>query len=78
MKTVTLEEAQSHLAELVESAAGGDSFLITREGKPLVSVASAEALRSPQRFGWMPGPPIPEDFDTMCQKEIEEMFYGEE
>jgi prevent-host-death family protein len=33
--TVTLEEAQSHLTELVEKLAPGDEVVITRDGKPV-------------------------------------------
>jgi hypothetical protein len=32
-----------------------------------------------QRIGFLKGQfSVPEDFDTMCSKEIEEMFYGSE
>jgi len=34
-------------------------------------------VRKPQRLGFMKGQyTIPDDFDTMGQAEIEEMFYG--
>jgi hypothetical protein len=35
--------------------------------------------RKVQRIDFMKGQfSVPEDFDTMCSKEIEEMFYGSE
>ena len=30
-----------------------------------------------KRLGFMPGLEVHDDFDTMCQDEIEKMFYGE-
>ena len=33
--TVTLEEAQSHLTELLDKLAPGDEVVITRDGKPV-------------------------------------------
>jgi prevent-host-death family protein len=47
--TVTLEEAQSHLTELVEKLAPGDEVVITRDGKPV-------ARLTPE---WPIGVPIP-------------------
>ena len=77
MKTVTLEEAQSHLAELVAQAAPGEEVVITRGGDPVAKLIATP--RWPRGLGFMhDGPPIPDNFDTMFQKEIEEMFYGED
>jgi prevent-host-death family protein len=52
MPTVTLEEAQAHLAELIERLQPGESLLITRSEKP---VARLTAEESPQRKPRQPG-----------------------
>ena len=53
--------------------------MIARAGKPLVRVVPVENVpeRTPRRLGFLEGQyTVPDDFDTMCQEEIEEMFYG--
>ncbi len=79
MITVNMHEAKTHLSKLVEKAVQGESFIIARAGKPLVRVVAVEAPEVPKRLGFMEGEiSVPDDFDTMGQSEIEEMFYGSE
>ena len=80
MRTVNMREAKTHLSRLVDRAAQGEAFIIARAGKPLVKVVPLDAPSEskPRRFGFMPGLNVPDDFDTMCQDEIEKMFYGED
>ena len=79
MITVNMHEAKTHLSKLVEKAVQGESFIIARAGKPLVRVVAVEAPEMPKRLGFMEGEiSVPDDFDTMGQSEIEEMFYGAE
>jgi prevent-host-death family protein len=82
LKIVNIHEAKTHLSRLVEEAAKGESFVIAKAGKPLVKVIrldEAEVEKPKRRLGFLVGKmEVPEDFDTMFQKEIEEMFYGEE
>ena len=76
MKTVNIHEAKTHLSRLVEDAANGEPFIIAKAGKPLVKVESIDA-KPLQRIGFLKGQiDVPDDFDTMFAKEIEEMFYG--
>jgi prevent-host-death family protein len=76
MKTVNMHEAKTHLSKLVDLAAKGEPFIIAKAGKPMVKV-TAILRKPPQRIGFMEGQfEVPDDFDTMFQKEIEEMFYG--
>ena len=86
MRTVNMHEAKTHLSRLVEEAARGEPFIIARAGKPLVKVVAIEhssvqdnPVDTSKRFGFMAGQgfEVPDDFDTMFQKEIEDMFYGE-
>ncbi len=79
MITVNMHEAKTHLSKLVERAVQGESFIIARAGKPLVRVVAVEAPEMPKRLGFMEGEiSVPDDFDTMGQSEIDEMFYGSE
>ena len=82
LKIVNIHEAKTHLSRLVEEAAKGESFVIAKAGKPMVKVIrldEGEPDKPKRRLGFMEGQfEVPEDFDTMFQKEIEEMFYGEE
>jgi len=77
MHTYNIHEAKTHLSRLIELAAKGESFLIAKAGKPMVMVVP---LTPPEtdtscRIGFMAGEiQVPDDFDRMGQKEIEEMF----
>ena len=79
MKSVNIHEAKTHLSKLIEKAANGEPFIIAKAGKPMVKVVSidAPAPKKMRRIGFMKGQfKVPDDFDTMMQKEIEAMFYG--
>jgi prevent-host-death family protein len=80
MRTVNIHEAKAHLSRLVAQAAKGEPFIIAKAGKPLVKVVPLDTPpeREVKRFGFMPDLQVPDDFDTMCQDEIEKIFYGEE
>jgi prevent-host-death family protein len=45
MKTVTLTDAKTHLIELVERAASGETVCITRRGKPIAQLTAIGAPR---------------------------------
>nr|WP_285229844.1 type II toxin-antitoxin system prevent-host-death family antitoxin [Neorhizobium galegae] len=83
VKTVNIHEAKTHLSRLVEEAANGEAFVIAKAGKPMVKVvpleeAPAEEPKKKRRIGFLKGQiSVPDDFDTMFAKEIEDMFYGE-
>ena len=56
-------------------ARSGEAFVIARNGEPLVQVTSlAPANGRKPRRGFMPGIKVPDDFDTMMEDEIAEMF----
>jgi len=79
MRTVNIHEAKTHLSRLVEAAAKGEPFIIAKAGKPLVKVVPVDAPPAPRRFDFMKGQfTVPDDFDTMDQEEIEQLFYGDE
>ena len=79
MRTVNIHKAKTHLSRLIEAAAKGEPFIIAKAGKPLVKVVPVDAPTAPKRFDFMKGQfTVPDDFDTMDQEEIEQLFYGDE
>jgi prevent-host-death family protein len=81
MKSVNIHEAKTHLSKLVEQAAQGEPFIIAKAGKPMVKVMAIDApvRKQIRRMGFMKGKiSIPGNFDRMFEKEIGQMFYGEE
>ena len=43
MRTFSIRTAKTHLSRLIDQAAKGESFVITKAGKPLVKVIALEA-----------------------------------
>ena len=79
MQQVNIHEAKTHLSKLIAKAVKGEPFIIAKAGKPMVKVVSIDAPdpKKMRRIGFGDGKSkIPDDFDTMFAKEIEEMFYG--
>lgn len=75
MTVVNIHEAKTHLSRLVEQAAGGESFVIAKAGKPMVRVTALDAPAAPQRIGFMAGEiDVPTDFNTMGDAAIAAMF----
>ena len=80
MQVFDIHDAKTQLSRLVDLAAGGESFVIAKAGKPLVKVIALRALEPPQmkRRGFLAGQiSIPEDFDRMGSAEIEQLFGGD-
>lgn len=79
MDIINIHEAKTHLSKLVEQAAKGESFIIAKAGKPMVKVIALEVPTGKQvrRRGFMAGQfSVPDDFDRMYEKELEELFGG--
>ena len=77
MKTYNIHIAKTHLSRLVEEAAEGDSFVIAKSGRPLVKVVAIDTRKPApkKRIGFMAGEIIvPDDFDTMGSREIQNLF----
>ena len=78
MNTIEIEEAEKQLSKLVEEAVNGESFVIARDGKPLVKVEALHRGSSARRIGFLKGEiAVPDDFDRMGEKEIATMFGAE-
>jgi prevent-host-death family protein len=79
MQTINIHEAKIHFSRLVEQAAKGESFIISKDGKPLVKVTAfdAPAVVRTRRLGFLSGEiSVPDDFDHMKNQEIEQLFGG--
>jgi prevent-host-death family protein len=79
MESVDLHEAKKRLPQLVARAQQGESFIITKAGKPLVRVTAVDSSVPGQqrRIGSLAGQlVIPDDFDRMGEDEIADMFEG--
>ncbi len=78
MQTVTLHDAETQLAQLVEQAARGEAFIISKAGCPMVKVIPFDTTTvNVQRLGFMEGEiSVPEDFDRMGSSEIAKLFNG--
>jgi prevent-host-death family protein len=77
MKIVNISEAKAQLSRLVDAAASGEPFIITKSGKPLVKVMMIDPP-APTRLGFLKGKGrVPEDFDAMATDEISAAFAGE-
>ncbi len=81
VKTVTIREAKAQLSRLLDLVAQGESFLITKAGKPIAKVTPFDAPtgKSVRRLDFLAGQiEVPADFDSMGQAEIEAMFLGDD
>jgi antitoxin (DNA-binding transcriptional repressor) of toxin-antitoxin stability system len=71
MQTITLEEAQSHLAEIIAKLSPGEEVVLTRDDKPVATIkATPLALREPPRLGTLKGTilHIAPDFDAIPEE----------
>jgi prevent-host-death family protein len=79
MKKINIHVAKTQLSKLVDEASKGEPFIIAKAGKPMVKVTRLAAPSGAQlrRLGFMAGQfTIPDDFDRMNQREIEQLFSG--
>ena len=80
MQQVNIHDAKTHLSRLIEQAVRGESFVIAKSGKPMVTVTAYAPPPDPaKRVGFLRNRlEVPEDFDTMGKEEIQAVFEGTE
>ena len=77
MQQYNIHEAKTHLSALIEKAAAGESFIIAKAGRPLVSVTGITNKPPRPRTGFLKNKmSVPADFDTMGGEEIAAIFEG--
>jgi len=78
-KPVSLYDAKTHLSDLVERAAGGEEFVITKAGTPKARLMPLRAPAVPRRPGaWRGRVRIARDFDAPLPETVLASFEGEE
>lgn len=56
MQTISLDEAQNHLGEIIEKLTPGEVVVLTRDDKPVATLRSTTSTaREPPRFGTLKG-----------------------
>ena len=76
---MNIHEARAQLSRLVDRAAKGESFVITKAGNPIVKVMAINAPAKPRRLGFLKGEiEVPDDFDRMGEREIAALFGNRE
>ncbi len=68
MTTISLEEAQAHLSEIVARLHPGDEILLTRDDQPVATIkATTQTQRAAPRLGTLKGTilHIAPDFDAI-------------
>ena len=56
MRTISVKEAQDHLAEIIDKLAPGEEVIITRDDKPVATIkATPPPTREPPKFGTLKG-----------------------
>jgi prevent-host-death family protein len=81
VQTVSIREARAQLSRLLAQVEQGDSFVITKAGKPIAMVTPIDSPtgQTIKRLDFMAGQiEVPADFDRMGQAEIEAMFLGDD
>ncbi len=77
MPTVNIHEAKTHLSKLIDRASKGESFIIAKAGRPMVTVSAIGAPKAPKRLGFLAGEiAVPDDFDRMGGDRIAALFSG--
>lgn len=79
MESVTIHEVKARLSQLVARAAKGETFIVTKAGKPVARITAIDSPTEGQgkRIGFMAGEfTIPDNFDRLGQEDIAERFGG--
>lgn len=77
MKSINIHEAKTHLSRLVERVEAGEEIIIAKAGRPAARLVPLEGARKPVKIGGLKARvPLPDDFNTMFESEIEALFAG--
>jgi prevent-host-death family protein len=76
--SVNVDEAKTHLSQLLDRAAAGEEIVIARAGRPIARLVALSAASPRRRIpgGWRGKVSIADDFDEL-PAEIEAAFRGE-
>jgi prevent-host-death family protein len=77
MQTISLNEAETRLSQLIEQAAAGEEIAIAKAGKPMVRLMPLSKKPEPPRrvLGLGKGRlQVPENFNSLHAETIRKMF----
>jgi prevent-host-death family protein len=75
MKFVNIHEAKTHLSRLLERVEAGEEIVIAKAGRPCARLVPMESALKPVKIGGLKARvPVPDDFNTMFEGEIEALF----
>ena len=78
MHIANINEAKTHLSQLLDQALAGEEVVIARAGHPLVRLTPVEHDSRPRQGGQLQGKLwIADDFDAP-DPGIEQLFYGDQ
>ena len=76
---VNVYAAKTQLSRLIDRAMAGEEIVITRHGKPVARLVSAEGVREPRTLGLLRGRVrIGADFDAPLPEDLLAAFSGSE
>ncbi len=76
-ETVSLYDAKTHLSSLVDRAAAGEEFVITKSGQPMARLVPLEHVRAKRVPGQGKGRwRVSKDFDSPLPDDILDAFEG--
>lgn len=78
MTTVNVHEAKTHLSQLLERVANGESVTIAKAGRPVAELVPVTTVPAgARRLGFLRGQiTVPDDFDQIGGDEIADAFAG--
>jgi prevent-host-death family protein len=66
MKTINIHEAKTHLSQIIERVAAGESVIIGKAGKPMAVLSPYASIQKPRKPGRMRGKiGLAPDFDEV-------------
>ena len=75
MRTVNIHAAKTHLSRLVEQVAAGEEIVIAKAGKPVARLCPLAEPPRRRQLGILNGKiEVPDNFDTLYEDEIRELF----
>jgi len=75
MRTINIHAAKTQLSRLVDDAAAGEEIIIAKAGKPYARLCPLAVPAQRRQLGILNGKfHIPDNFDTLFEDEIREMF----
>ena len=74
---INVYAAKTHLSRLIDRAISGEDVVITRHGRPVVRLVSAEGKHAPRTLGLLKGRiEVSEDFDAPLPAGSQDEFEG--